>query len=364
MTPARAAAPPPGGPVARRRQRGTRRARPSAAGGGIAAPEHPAAAAPAADFTPRGARRRQLREDHHATAYANRSRPRRRRGHRAVRRRHARAHPDRVAVHLQRAHLPHLRAPVRELPRRGRHRPDVAADVPRGVPVDAVDPRGDPRPAHAPVEGGGRLRQLQQRPRAARPRDGHAAGVVGRRLPAGTAQPDAARTTAEHRLEHRRTDGRAAVAGAVSRSTPARPRRSATSCCPPTSGPTGRSAPSTSCPRAGPSCATFRCTSIRAERRGPPTPPTRDPGSRPGSRARSRSRCGGRASRSRCSTASAIPCPRGPTSWRGSSTRRPGSPRAWRSRTELSSDCISRTPTPARSSRRWSRPPPSRPDAS
>ena len=104
---------------------------------------------------------------------------------------------------------------MRQLPRRGRDRPDVAADLPRGVSLDPVDPRGDSRSPHAPLEGGRRLRRFQQRPRAARPRDGHAAGVVRRRLPAGAARPGAGRRRAGQRLDAGRTDGGVLDARAV-----------------------------------------------------------------------------------------------------------------------------------------------------
>ena len=149
-----------------------------------------------------------------------------------------------------------------------------------------------------------------------------------------------------------------------SSSTPPRRRRFAISSCRRILEATGGSAPSTSCREAGRWSATSRYTWIRAAGLGPPTRRMTDRDSLQDSKARSRSRCGGRASRSPGSTASAMPCRPGPTSSRGFSTKRPGSPRGRSSPIRPVSDFIWRRATSMRSSRRWSIRPPNRPAAS
>ena len=76
------------------------------------------------------------------------------------------AQGDHLEIHLQRRRVPDPARSMRALPRRRRHRADVADDLRRCVSVGGIDSRGAGRDAHAAVERGGRLRRAQARAHA------------------------------------------------------------------------------------------------------------------------------------------------------------------------------------------------------
>ena len=125
------------------------------------------------------------------------------------------AQGDHVEIHLQRRRVPDPARQVRALPRRRRHRADVADDLRRGVSVGRVDPRRARRQPHAAVERRGRLRRVQARAHAVAARARRHPDVGHRRQPARPARSEAAAGRAEERLVDGRTRSRAAAAVGV-----------------------------------------------------------------------------------------------------------------------------------------------------